>query len=500
MSADAFVKSLLAMAIAASAALAQAAVTIDTVPIRNAGNTADATGFGRVNYAYNIGEYEVTAGQYTAFLNAVASTVDTYNLYISPMSSEASGCKIQQTPVSGGYVYSVATDYVDRPVNYVNFANACRFANWLHNGQPIGLQGTGTTETGAYTIIDQPGGIATVYARDANWKWAVTSEDEWYKAAYHKNDGATANYFVYPTKSNAPPGRDMADPLGNNANYYPAGAGAYPIDSGTYYTTKVGEFQNSASPYGTFDQGGNVWEWNESIIDSKSGARGGSFPMQVSDALAAFARGNFPGARSDCGFRVVNLPMTFAWSGNDSSSPTNWAAPANWTANTSVTSVPDGPGTQFSFGNQLATKNIVDMGSVGRTVGSLTFTAGTSTTVQSAGGKSLTLNNGGIAATVSVAGSHTISAPVILDSDVNISGTGSLNLSGGVSGAHAVNVLSGSLVAKSIVVDTLSIGSGASVTISETTTGAAEAVPEPCALVLAGMGAIGLLAYAWRRQ
>ena len=30
-----------------------------------------------------------------------------------------------------------------------------------------------------------------------------------------------------------------------------------------YCTTEVGEFENSASPYGTFDQGGNVWEWNE---------------------------------------------------------------------------------------------------------------------------------------------------------------------------------------------------------------------------------------------
>ena len=32
-----------------------------------------------------------------------------------------------------------------------------------------------------------------------------------------------------------------------------------------YYRTNVGEFENSASAYGTFDQGGNVWEWNEAI-------------------------------------------------------------------------------------------------------------------------------------------------------------------------------------------------------------------------------------------
>ena len=33
-----------------------------------------------------------------------------------------------------------------------------------------------------------------------------------------------------------------------------------------YYTTVVGEFQNSPSPYGTFDQAGNVWEWNDALF------------------------------------------------------------------------------------------------------------------------------------------------------------------------------------------------------------------------------------------
>ena len=37
-------------------------------------------------------------------------------------------------------------------MNNVSFWNALRFSNWLHNGQPIGAQGNGTTEDGAYTI------------------------------------------------------------------------------------------------------------------------------------------------------------------------------------------------------------------------------------------------------------------------------------------------------------------------------------------------------------
>ena len=63
-----------------TAANVSQAVNIDTVLVGNTGNTDDDTGYGAVDYEYNIGKYEVTAGQYTEFLNAVAET-DTYDLY-----------------------------------------------------------------------------------------------------------------------------------------------------------------------------------------------------------------------------------------------------------------------------------------------------------------------------------------------------------------------------------------------------------------------------------
>ncbi len=110
--------------------------------------------------------------------------------------------------------------------------------------------------------------------RKSNWKWAIPSEDEWYKAGYHKNDGVTGNYWDYPTSSDSLPGRDLNDVSGNNANYYEH---PYPIQS-PYYTTVGGEFQNSDSPYGTFDQGGNVCEWNEAVFYGVyRGLRDGSF-------------------------------------------------------------------------------------------------------------------------------------------------------------------------------------------------------------------------------
>jgi hypothetical protein len=54
------------------------AVTIEVVPVGNPGNAPDARyvsaawGDGAVGYGYSIGKYEVTAGQYCDFLNAVA--------------------------------------------------------------------------------------------------------------------------------------------------------------------------------------------------------------------------------------------------------------------------------------------------------------------------------------------------------------------------------------------------------------------------------------------
>jgi hypothetical protein len=278
-----------------AAGAAQAAVNIETVPVANTGNTGEWSGqsygggfgpnriCGAVNYEYNIGKFEVTASQYTEFLSAVAKT-DTYGLYNTSMWSNAYGCKIQRTGSSGSYTYSVASDWANRPVNYVSFWDACRFANWLHNSQPTGLQNAGTTEGGAYTLNGYNGTDGRDIQRNPGSTWAVTSEDEWYKAAYHKNDGDTGNYFDYPTSTNSAPSNDLTTPDGgNNANVWDNG---YTIGS-PYWRTPVGEFELSESPYNTFDQGGNVAEWNEAIVylvgsdEPWRGMRGGAFGSSI---------------------------------------------------------------------------------------------------------------------------------------------------------------------------------------------------------------------------
>ncbi len=296
--------------------LSQAAVNIETVPVGNPGNAGELSGSGAggygpdricgaVDYTYNIGKYEVTAGQYTDFLNAVAAT-DTYGLYTVNMEVGA-GCRIQRSGSPGNYTYSVASDWANRPVNYVSWGDAMRFTNWLHNGQPTGDQGHGTTEDGSYYINGATTNTQLLaVCRGVNATWVITSEDEWHKAGYHKNDGVTGNYFNYPTSGDVVPSNDLVDPdPGNNATFY---SSSYTISS-PYYRTEAGAHENSESPYGTFDQGGNVWEWNEAVIGSCRGLRGGGFNATAEDLGIACRKWFYPSDQSyDVGFRVAAVP------------------------------------------------------------------------------------------------------------------------------------------------------------------------------------------------
>jgi formylglycine-generating enzyme required for sulfatase activity len=279
----------------------QAAIVIETLPVGNAGNIADTRYFnpapGAVSYTYNIGKYEVTAGQYATFLNAVAAT-DTYGLYDTGMWSNTYGCKIQRSGLSGNYTYSIAAEWANRPVNYVSWGDVARFANWLHHGQPTGMQGPNTTEDGAYALNGATSNAALLTVmRKAGWRWAIASGDEWHKAAYHKNDGVTANYWDYPTGTNNAPDNQLLNPdPGNNATYQ--SNSGYTIGS-PYYRTEVGAHEYSESPYGTFDQGGNIWEWIEAIPsgDSRS-MRGGS----------AFGAGPYSGSSLFAGSILFRTP------------------------------------------------------------------------------------------------------------------------------------------------------------------------------------------------
>lgn len=293
---------IVAFVLCAWEASASASIDIDTVSVGDPGNAPDTRynirSPGGVDYAYSIGKYEVTAAQYTAFLNAVGG-VDTYGLYTTDMWSRPYGSKIERYAGSGvtedPYQYRVAPEWANRPVNLVSYWDACRFSNWMHNNQPIGVQGPGTTETGAYTLNGYVGDDGRAIQRNANAIWAVTSEDEWYKAAYYKGGSINAGYWDYPTSSD--------DINTSMANYYPS----------VGHTTEVGSYPY-VSPYGTFDQGGNVWEWNEAIPYPHASfayrdRRGGSYGGIASYLHASNDDSHYPDFESgDLGFRISLVP------------------------------------------------------------------------------------------------------------------------------------------------------------------------------------------------
>ena len=315
---------LLVSILVAGIAVQGRAVTIDTVPVGNAGNPNDPlTGnlYGGVNYDYRIGTTEVTVGQYTAFLNAVAAT-DTYFLYNGSMAFDLNIAGIARSGSPGSYSYSVIGS-ANKPVTYVSWGDAARFANWLHNGQPTGAQNASTTEGGAYTLNGANTDSAwNAVTRNASANWFIPTENEWYKAAYHQpasHGGDSDNYWAYPTRTNvtpnsgAPPGIPGMET--NMANYY--GPGGYSATgSSTYvvaqnYLTDVGAYAFSRSFYGTFDQAGNVFELNETLHTTSSpsyrGMRGGGWAFGAFDLGASHGDSNFP-TSSHIGFRVAAVP------------------------------------------------------------------------------------------------------------------------------------------------------------------------------------------------
>ena len=175
-----------------------AAITIATVPVGNPGNAPDTsyytTGFGSVDHVYRIGKYEVTVGQYTAFLNAVGAT-DTYCALQPDMATHPNG-GISQSGVSGSYSYSVIGS-ANKPVTYVNWGDAARFTNWLHNGQPTGAQERKHHRKWRLSQWSQSNAALNAITRNAGARWFIPSENEWYKAAYHET-GGRGNYWSYP--------------------------------------------------------------------------------------------------------------------------------------------------------------------------------------------------------------------------------------------------------------------------------------------------------------
>ena len=125
---------------------------------------------------------------------------------------------------------------------------------------------------------------------------AIANENDFYKAAYYQPVGAggdTDSYWLYPTASNSITTADA-----NYANVYEVGS-----------LTDVGTYSDDASYYGTFDQGGNVSEWSETMYGTSLRLlRGGQFNSPTGELQSSFQNStNQANENTGTGFRVTSL-------------------------------------------------------------------------------------------------------------------------------------------------------------------------------------------------
>ena len=249
-------------------------IDIDFVTIGHAGNAPDpytSNRYGAVDYEYRIGKYEVTNAQWNGFAAASGAPNGTPN-----------------------YAYDQSASYTSpqQPTNRVSLHEALQFCNFLTSGDKSKgvYQFNGTNANpGQFLGIDQ--GIDRDAAKATYGTiYFLPTEDEWYKAAYHKHDGS--GYSVYAN------GTGEIPPADQGWNY---GGGSYatPWDVGTGI-----QEQN-----GTFDMMGNVWEWSETFISASNCViRGSTFNNTAADTLRSSYRLYFDPAREEegVGFRIAS--------------------------------------------------------------------------------------------------------------------------------------------------------------------------------------------------
>ncbi|MGO9114565.1 MAG: SUMF1/EgtB/PvdO family nonheme iron enzyme [Thermoguttaceae bacterium] len=343
------------------------------------GSPDHSTGYGSVSYDYAIGTYDVTAAQYVQFLNAVATTGDPYGLYNPLMGGATSGpassdpkdpigttaawvtissvgknwpvvCGITRTGTAGHYSYALSTsaaanlcsppipaDNGNFPVNWDNWGDAARFCNWLQNGQPTGPEGPATTETGAYALNGATT-VAQLFAvtQNSGAKYWIPTENEWYKAAYYKSGGTNAGYWTYTTKNNIAPSSTLSTIGTNNANFNNSG-----LQSPNHWIlTPVGYYAGSPGPYGTYDQGGDLYDFTSTPVKQSSDGtgeglyvyvmRGGSFHKSSAMELDSDYRTGADPAKYGHGrtFRIATTFTTAQWSGRTAGG--NWSTMTNW--------------------------------------------------------------------------------------------------------------------------------------------------------------------------
>ena len=297
------------------------------VTVSDPRNAPDSQRLGAIDVSYQIGKYEVTAGEYCDFLNAVAWKEDPHGLYHTGMSSDqAIACITRATNTDGTFNYKLIPGRENLPITYVSLNDAERFCNWKEKGAPIFDQKDSliqqkanvqqqlddcvkntlpvsdqlngliaqehdtmvaydafeqATENGAYNFTADENGNETVET-DFNAHYHIPSQNEWVKAAYYKGNGTNAGYWMYPTRNNTCPTSyfHQGNSTTNLANIHSFAQSLFGPDLKIF---PVNACNNTMSFYQACDMAGNVAEWTTDITSSGLAvARGGSWESECS--------------------------------------------------------------------------------------------------------------------------------------------------------------------------------------------------------------------------
>jgi formylglycine-generating enzyme required for sulfatase activity len=300
---------------AASACYAAPVLYVDMTVVGDPGNTARAgNGFGTVGYYYKMANTETTNSQYAEFLNnSRAGREGLYGVYNNnAATTPGSAYMIRRDGTAGSYTYSVTgTGNNHKPINWVSWFSAARFANWLSNGADLSAD----TETGSYTLLggQTSGNIAT---RNHGAVYYLPSMDEWTKAAFY--NAAASTYLAYPSISSVDPMKNGTLPaIGNASTARDAFAANYGGDSsGSVSVLPVANFTTVTSAYGMYDMLGNVNEMTDTVSPTepeKYAQVSGSYQTSIND-ISKFNSLTAPpyvlGATSNAprGFRIAAVP------------------------------------------------------------------------------------------------------------------------------------------------------------------------------------------------
>jgi formylglycine-generating enzyme required for sulfatase activity len=266
--------------------------TIDFVTIGNAGNANDAAG----------PTYTDDGGQYASPRGGVGYTFRMAVVEV-PQDWITKATALGMQNVTAGAFSGM------QPAANMTWFETAAFANWLNVS--AGYQP-------AYNLTFNDGWTMNLWSSSEAWQlggenryrhkdahYFLPSENEWYKAAYHKNDGVTANYWDYATASNDEPTAVVSGKAEGSAVYGNVSFGPAAVDD-----------NGGLSAYGTRGQGGNVREWTETASSgfnldpfSLRPARGGGWNSPIDGLQSAYKIDFSPSDSFNfIGFRIASIP------------------------------------------------------------------------------------------------------------------------------------------------------------------------------------------------